>query len=728
MVIRKIILLLLLSVPSMAQKFTPPEIARWQQQAKKVTITRDTWGIPHIKGKTDADAVFGMLYAQCEDDFERVERNYITAVARMAETEGESFLYNDLRMRLFIDTTRAINLFATSPDWMKKLCNAFADGINYYLYTHPQVRPKLLKRFQPWMPLLFSEGSIGGDIESISLNDLREFYGKERGHLKEEVNDDGLEPEPKGSNGFAIGPSKSATGNSLLLINPHTSFYFRSEMHVSSNEGLNAYGAVTWGQFFIYQGFNEHCGWMHTSSQADVIDYYKETIVKRGNSLFYKYGDALKPLPPEKITLRFKSDKGFATKEFTVYHTVHGPVVAQKDTKWLSVRLMQEPVKALTQSYQRTKSVTFDDFKNTMMLRTNSSNNTVYADDQGNIGYWHGDFIPKRDPKFDWNVPVDGSDPSTDWKELHSLDEIVHIYNPANGWIQNCNSTPFTAAGPDSPDKKAYPTYMAPDAENSRGIHAIRVLKDASAITLDKLISISRDSYLPGFENLLPSLLRAYDSRQIVQDSLTIRLSAPIALLRSWDLRYSISSVPTTVAIFWAQRLRQDVAKRISAGSDQLTVLEFLDTQTSEQEKLTALSSALRELQRDFGNWNQPWGEINRFQRLTGKVESTFDDQKQSLSVPSTSSFWGSLAAYGSRKFPGTRKMYGYVGNSFVAVVEFGKKVKAKSVVTGGSSSDPASVHFSDQSMLYCEGKFKDVWFYPEDFMNHAERTYYPGQ
>ena len=166
----KIIFLLLISTSVVAQNFTTDEIARWKQQAAQVSITRDVWGIPHISGKTDADAVFGMLFSQCEDDFARVERNYLTATARMAEAEGEDFIYNDLRMRLFQDTLQAIAIYKTSPTWMQKLCTAFADGANFYLYTHPEVKPKLLKRFQPWMPLLFSEGSIGGDIESVSLN------------------------------------------------------------------------------------------------------------------------------------------------------------------------------------------------------------------------------------------------------------------------------------------------------------------------------------------------------------------------------------------------------------------------------------------------------------------------------------------------------------------------------------------------------------------------------
>ena len=182
------------------------------------------------------------------------------------------------------------------------------------------------------------------------------------------------------------------------------------------------------------------------------------------------------------------------------------------------------------------------------------------------------------------------------------------------------------------------------------------------------------------------------------------------------------------MAIYWAQRLRQNVGARVPAGLDQLSALDFLQTKTSPLERLSALSATLRELQRDFGDWKQSWGEVNRFQRITGKVDPVFDDQKLSAAVPFTSSYWGSLAAYGSKKYPGTKKMYGYVGNSFVAVVEFGKRLRAKSVVTGGSSSNPMSSHFNDQSGMYCGGKFKDVLFYPEDIIGHTERSYHPGE
>jgi len=722
---KKILFLFLISSPLFAQKFTNEEINQWRSQSKQVTIIRDTWGIPHIYGKTDADAVFGFLYAQCEDDFERVEMNYVTAVGRLAEIEGVSKLYHDLRTRLFYDSVQAVSNYRDSPAWLKRLCDGFAAGVNYYLHTHPQVKPKLLTRFQPWMPFLFSEGSIGGDIESISVSRLRDFYGSSDVVMEKEEVDHNPEPEPRGSNGFAIAPSRSASGNALLLINPHTSFYFRPEVHVNSEEGLNAYGAVTWGQFFVYQGFNQYCGWMHTSSQADVMDEYLETIVKRNDSLYYKYGTEYRALTSKKIKLAYKDGDKKSFKEFTALYTHHGPVVAKSKDYWVTLAMMVEPLKALTQSYQRTKSKRLEDYKKTMELKANSSNNTVFADSEGNIAYWHGDFIPKRNTSYDWTKPLDGSIVATDWQGLHEVSEIVHSYNPASGWIQNCNSTPFTLAGEFSPDKSKFPSYMAPDAQNARGINAERVLKRESAFTIDKLIAAANDPYLSGFEELIPTLVAAYKSSD--NPTLRTKLKEPIALLSNWDKSYGIKSVATTLAIYWGQELRKQISSRIPPASDQLSIIKLMETRSSDVEKLDALEKILDELQLDFGTWVVAWGEVNRFQRLTGKINETYSDFKPSLPVGSTSSFWGSLASFGSHKFQGTNKMYGYVGNSFVAVVEFGKEVKAKSVLAGGNNNNPLSPHFQDQAMLYSQGKFKDVWFYRKDVVKHAERTYHPG-
>jgi len=705
------------------------ELARWQGMAQRVTIMRDKWGIPHVFGKTDADAVFGMIYAQAEDDFNRVELNYINSMGRLAEVEGEQEIWRDLRMKLYIQPADMQAKFAASPAWLQQLMVAWADGLNFYLHTHPQVKPKLLTHFEPWMALSFSEGSIGGDIESIELKDLEAFYGrKPQATVANKVADKGnaLDAEPRGSNGFAIAPKLTKAGHPLLMINPHTSFYFRPEVHMVSEEGLNAYGAVTWGQFFIYQGFNERAGWMHTSGGGDVIDEYLETVAERGGKFYYRYGKEERALRAVPIKLPYKTANGkLASRTVTAYFSHHGPVVRAEDGKWVAVKMMDEPVKALTQSYSRTKARDYDAFYQAMQLRTNSSNNTVYADADGNIAYFHGNFIPKRDTRFDWSKPVDGSNPATEWQGLHEIKDTITLFNPASGYISNTNNWPFSASGANSPKQADYPAYMWSLPENARGLHAERVLRDAKDMTLDSLIAASYDSYLTAFEPLVPQLLKDYEALP-ANDARKAALKEQVAALRGWNLRFAADSVPTALAVYWGQEMVAVAAPKARAAG--LPSVDYITTRLDPQERLDALQRASDKLTRDFGTWQTPWGEINRFQRISGDVDQQYDDSKPSYPVAFTSAHWGSLASFGMVAKQKTRRIYGDRGNSFVAAVEFGPRVRAKSILAGGQSGNPASKHFADQAEMYARGEFKDVLFYKEDIQKALERQYHPGQ
>ncbi|HET9010753.1 MAG TPA: penicillin acylase family protein [Gemmatimonadaceae bacterium] len=700
------------------------DAARWARQARNVTITRDDWGIAHVRGRTDADAVFGLMYAQAEDDFNRVETNYLNAMGRLAEAEGAGAIYRDLRMKLFVNPDSMKAQYAASPPWLKALMVAWADGLNYYLATHRTVTPRVIRRFEPWMALTFSEGSIGGDIETVSLRELEAFYGKRTmGRVQPEWG--GVPKEPSGSNGFAIAPSNTATGHAMLLINPHTSFFFRSEVQVTSDEGLNAYGAVTWGQFFVYQGFNDRAGWMHTSSGVDAVDEYAETVERRGNGYVYRYGAEERPVTATRIVVPFRLRTGLARKEFTVYRTHHGPIVREADGKWISVKLMQDPVKALTQSYTRTKARGLADFRKSLELHTNSSNNTIFADADGNIAYFHANFVPRRDPRFDWAKPVDGRDPATEWQGIHSVDESPLVVNPSTGWLYNTNNWPYSAAGPDSPKRDRFPAYMDRYEENPRGVHAMRVLQARKDFTLPTLIEAAYDSWLPAFAELVPELVKAYDALP-PSDPLRATTGAQVALLRSWDYRWSESSVPTSLAVYWGEELwRRSSA---DAESEDMSVYEYMGRRLTGAQRLAALAAASDRLVRDFGRWDVPWGRINRFQRLTGDIVQPFDDAKPSIPVGFTSSRWGSLASFGARTWPGTKKLYGTSGNSFVAVVEFGDSVRAKAVSAGGESGHPSSPHFNDQALRYAKGQLRDVYFYPSQLRGHVERRYRPGQ
>jgi acyl-homoserine-lactone acylase len=724
-----------------------PETARWRAQAERVTITRDDWGIAHVRGKSDADAVFGMIYAQAEDDFNRVETNYLTALGRTAEAEGEKAIWSDLRAKLYMDTDDLRARYSASPAWLKRLMNAWADGLNYYLAAHPEVRPRVIARFEPWMALGFTEGSIGGDIERIDLKALEAFYSKRGKALasssqkrpgSQRVKGAGVfaprgpslrwadrrDAEPRGSNGFAIAPARTADGHALLLINPHTSFFFRSELQVASDEGLNAYGATTWGQFFIYQGFNARAGWMHTSSGVDVVDEFLETVEQEAGGLFYRYGDALRPVATKTVTVPYRRPDGsMASRSFETYRTHHGPIVREQGGKWVAFAMMHKPVEALQQSFLRTKVSDHDDFLEVAELKANSSNNTIFADAEGNIAYHHPHFIPVRDDRFDYSKPVDGSDPSTDWRGLHALSQAPRVLNPATGWIQNTNNWPYSAAGPNSPKPGDFPRYMDTFGENPRGLQALRVLQQKRQFTLEGLRDAAYDPYQPAFARLIPGLVTAWDDLRS-SDPLKRRLEGQVAALRGWDHRWSAESVPTTLAMFWGEHLWAEVRRDGQAPMVPIDLIEALPP----KRKLEALASVSERLEREFGRWATPWGEVNRFQRLAGDIVHPFADSGPSLPVPFTSGRWGSLASFGAAPRNGSKRWYGTSGNSFVAVVEFGPKVRARAVTAGGESGNPASPHFNDQAQRYATGDLREVYFHPEQLRRHTKRTYRPGE
>ncbi len=720
--LRAVAFLLPLLIIACSQQAPDPEFERLRIRAHNVTIIRDDFGVPHVYAKTDADAIFGMLYAQSEDDFNRIEQNYIWATGRLAELEGEGALSSDLRARLYMTTDEAKAAYASAPKWLRQLCDAFADGINWYLYSHPEVHPRLLTRFEPWMPMFFSEGSIGGDIEQIPLEGIEAFYNRDA--AAELVADAGRDfREPGGSNGFAISGELTASGNAMLLINPHTSFFFRGEIHVVSEEGLNAYGAVTWGQFFIYQGFNENTGWMHTSTYVDFMDEFVEDVFEEDGKLFYHYGDEARPVRVSEVTLKYKDGDTISEKTYSMYHTHHGPVTHTLDGRWVSTKINWDPVNALSQSFTRTKLRNHDEFREMMNIRTNSSNNTVFADSSGNIAYYHGNFVPKRDPSFDYSKPVDGSNKSTDWQGPHEVDELIAVLNPPNGWIQNCNSTPFTSAAEYSPVREDFPKYMAPDPENFRGIHAVRVLTGASDLTLDALIELAYDPQLPGFEQIVPALINAYDGQESRPDN----LDDAIDVLRGWDLRVSADSVAMTLAHFYGSALyEKGILPGEQADASFLETIAALST-IGPEEQLRIFSETVAMLVQDFGQWDIQWGEVNRYQRLTGDIQQPFDDDSPSLPVGMGSGRWGALASFSANRHDGTKRIYGTSGNSFVAVVEFGDKVRAKSLLAGGQSGDPGSPHFDDQAQRYADHEFKDVAYYREDVDARASSQYRPG-
>ncbi|WP_309601558.1 penicillin acylase family protein [Sphingomonas sp.] len=703
----------------------PTAAQRLAQRAATITIARDQWGIAHIRGRTDADAIFGMAYAQAEDDFNRVETNYLTSLGRLAEAEGDAAIWKDLRQRLWIDEADLKVKYSASPTWLRQLMQGWADGLNFYLASHPAVRPRVLTRFEPWMALSFSEGSIGGDIEYVDLDALRALYDRAAPHVAS------AKPwsEPQGSNGIAIGPSRSTSGNPLLLINPHTSFFFRDVVQVTSGEGLNVYGAVTWGQFFVYQGFNARAGWMHTTSGLDNRDEYAETFAKLPNGkLGYRFGGDLRPVAVKPVTIRIRAaDGGYSNRAFSVMKTMHGPIIRSGNGKFIAFAILDDPAHALEQSFKRTKAGNLDEFMRASALRANSSNNTLFADSSGNIAYLHPQFVPLRDDRFDYRGVVSGGDPRTLWRGLTASEGLPNIVNPKSGFVFNSNDAPWSAAGTGSLDPAKFPRYMDQYGANARTDHALRLLDGAGKFTTRSLNAAAYDRDNPGFDRILPGLIATYDGLR-ADHPRRASLAEPIAMLRAWDRRWSADSAALTLGVHWGEAIWDEVMGK-DRPSNAYEIAYARIIAASPERKLAALEQALAALRGLYGTWQLPWGEINRFQRNDGAITQTFDDKKPSLAVPFPSARWGSLAAFEATTYPGTAKRYGTKGNSFIAVVEFTSQgPRAFAVTAGGVNGDPNSPHFLDQAQDYAAGRLNPIPFTDAEVARAAVETYRPGE
>lgn len=722
---------LLFCLKGLAQPFSEKERQRFEKQAKQITIVKDRYGVPHVYAKTDAGAVFGMMYVQCEEFFDKVENSLISRTGRQSEIKGDSALFEDLWTRLFIDTVQAAQLYDQSPKWLRKLCDAYADGINLYIANHSDVKPKLIARAEPWMALMNNVPSLSGS--NIDEKAFQRFYGKCSDTLIAQNNQFNSfdSEELAGSNGWAIGPSKTQSGNAMLLINPHSAYYGRLEIQITSKKGLNAYGAPFLGQFNIFQGFNEYCGWMHPVSLSDAKDLYAERIVKKDDSVFYEYNKVLRPLDTSHITIRYKHNDTLLSRNFTAYYTHHGPVVSAMDDSWVTLKTLNANIDLLAMHWKKMKARNFKQFKASLDSRVMVGSNIIYADREGNIGYWHGNFVPVKDPSLDWKRPVDGSTDATEWKGMHELDEIPFYFNPENDWLQNCNSTILYGTGIyDTLMQREKPGYMFPDGQTPRADNAISVLPKLEKMSVNDVVKAAHDPYLYGGARHIPNLLAAYDS--LKENAKYTMLEKPIALLRKWDYRTDTGSVATTLSVLWLEKmipLNIASLKKPYTNEERYSVTNGATLRTDiirAAQQLDSLVKVVAELKNDFGTWEVSWGEINRFQRIADG--ESFDDTKPSWAVPGTPGFMGSLNAYVSRKTLSTKRRYGVTGNTFVAVVEFGEQLKGKSILTGGASSNPASPHFTDQVAGYITGDYKDILFYKQDVMEKAEKVYHPGE
>ncbi len=708
-----------------------------ERLARQVTIHRDSFGVPHIFGKTDASVVFGLMYAQCEDNFWQLETDLIRSIGRAAEIDGAKSLASDLAYRAFEVEKLSKAEYQRLPAKSKALCDAFAAGLNYFIARNPQIKPRLITQFEPWHILAFNRmgrisglGRIGLRPGEIRLGALELAGAPQTDHKDSDLDLTALQSwfdeskaEPlEGSNMWAIAPSKSASGKAMLLINPHVGFFGggqRYEAHLRSDEGLNVYGFAILGTPYIRSGFTQNLGWSHTNNYADTADAYLETFDDPENPLAYRYdvnGQTSYRMAVEWTEeVKVKTESGIETRRYRFRKTHHGPIIGSRDGKQFAARVAKlEEGGELEQRFAMNRARNFAEFKAALTRLALTGSNTIYADRAGNIFYVHGNAVPRRDPKFDWMKPVDGDKTETEWpedasKRYHALDELPHLLNPKSGFLQNCNSTPFLTTLDGIPRKEDFPAYLAPEEDTPRAKSSRRILTEKEKFTFDEWTRAATDTTVneaaPAITQMTAAWFRAQDEDKALFDNVRPAMKE----LANWDRVARIDSVPTTLFLLMQVRL---------AGSS------FVQEKFP---RLRALEAVMGDLEKTFGTWRVAWGEINRLQRVhTGGAEP-FSDEKQSWPVAGGPGAAGVVFTYNARGENGQKRRYGTSGNTFVSVVEFGKQLRARSILVFGQSADPKSPHHTDQAELYAQGKFKDVRFTLKEIKANLERSYHPG-
>ena len=702
---------------------TAADRRRMEALARSVTIYRDIWGVPHVVGTTDESAMFGAAYARAEDQLPEDEPFFLDALGRRAELDGEEEFDADRLVRAYRIPDLAKAEYETAPPKIRAMAEAYADGVNYFLLRNPGVRWHVLDRFEPWYVFAFYRLDAG---PWLAGPDERVAFRAPAG-------------PSNGSNAWAVGPSRTASGHAMLFSNTHMRFNVPYEFHVTSDEGLNASGITGYAMVGLpFVGRNERIGWTVTVNYPDVVDVYRLTFDDPDNPLAYRYGDGYRRAEEWAETIRVRTENGVDEHPVTFRRSHHGPVFEVAPGEHYAIRRANQDGGSLFPLYYAiAKARNLDEFKAAFELGRLVYHNFVYADVDGNIFYLYGGAHPRKDPRFDWERPVDGSDSATEWQGTLSVAETPQIANPASGWLQNANATPFHASAPgDNPDPSAYPPYLVREAgprtrrplidgdgNGARARQSRRLLAAESAITFDRWTTLATDNYFLAADEELPGLFAEWTRLAAADPPRARALDEPLRLLRAWDRRGAAHSVATTLFVRWREEALaaadEDDAAAGGAGGGR----------DADWPRSAALEAAIADLTARHGTWRTSWGDINRHQRPLFREGRSYEDDAPSLPLPAADAdVVGSILTASSERPPGARRRYATFGNTYVAVMEFSTPIRARTVVPYGQSGDPASPHFFDQAPLFVAGRFKPSWFTMEEIEANLERRYHPGE
>lgn len=685
------------------------EPSETERLANTVIIYRDTYGIPHVKDETDESTVFGFAYARAEDHFEKIESRLIESIGRLAEVQGEAGKANDVSVKAFEIERLSKEEYQSLDPKVKKLCDAYALGLNYYLKNNPEIKPQLLTHFEPWYILAEYKSATFPALGQVRLNDNM---------IVEYLMDD---IKSIGSNAFALSGKKTKSNNAMLVINPHYSYDGPYETQLTSEEGLNFYGMVGGGGgAFPIMGHNEHLGWSWTTNAPDIADTYEMQFDHTEDSTLYRLGEDYLKVETYQDSIRIKTDSGFIQQKINFRKTIHGPILTESQTgKPISVKIAGlEKGGMLNQLYRMALSKDLASFKNALRLNSLIVHNITYADDQGNIFYLYNGIIPKRDTSLNWQAPVDGSLKNSQWQGYHALEELPQLLNPDCGYVQNCNNKPFETTTHENPNPDDFPDYMTYYQVNTnRGRRARIMLDTLENVTMESLEAAKFDTYLQNANENLQDLMKEVMEVNRTDPERIAKIEEPLKLLQSWDKYSSSESVETSLFYIWTFKSYHQ--RRIG----------------TKRYNLVAFEEAIEKLKNEKGSWKVKWGDIYRHQRTTDPEQYSYDSLDTSYPIDGGISITGIMFA-SSGKFEGYLPDVGLkgldikaqAGDAYVSIVEFGEQVKARSIIPYGESDHPESDHYDDQAELYAQGKLKPVFFTEDEISANLKLKYRPGE
>lgn len=684
-------------------------------------IRRDTWGVPHVLGETDADAAFGLAYAHAEDDFETIQQALLAARGRLAELEGRSAAEIDyvtalLRVREHVDAQYEEALAPRT----RALVEGYADGLNLYAAEHPEeVHPGLLPAtgkdvvagFVQKTPFFYGldetlravfEGSVGETEAAEEApagpsegNATARAGGADASRLA-------LFPRgfaTRGSNAFAVAPSRSAEGRAHLAVNSHqpwegpVAWY---EAHVKSREGWNTVGGVFPGSPVVLHGHNPELGWAFTVNQPDLVDVYRLKLHPEDPGR-YRYDGEWRELERDRIQIRVHLFGPFTwTAERERLRSVHGPVLRTEHGTYAIRYAGAGEVRAVEQWYRMNRAESFAAWRDAMRMRAIPSFNVVYADRAGNVHYLYNALLPLRAEGYGGGGVLPGDTSEAVWTELLPFERLPQVTNPPSGFVLNCNSTPFRAtAGPGNPDPADYPERLGIDRRRTnRARRARERLAADESISREEFRSLKYDvAYSERSE--AAERVRTLLAKRPFEEP---RLARAAEILAGWDLRTNEGSRAAAIGVLTLRKVL--LAERKGEPVPEL---------------VESFREAARHLEEHFGRLDPRWEEVLRLRR--GELDLGISGGPDVLHA-----VYGELAEDG--------RLVGHTGDSYVLLAHFDEEgVASESLHQYGSATGrPESEHYADQAKLFAKrGRTKPVWMTEKAIRANLARAYRPG-